>query len=275
MTDPGPKFGAVEVIEIAGKFEADDATFLIGGQATNLWAWFYQEKEQELQVSGPLTSPDIDYFGTQDVARGVAEALGGQISLPEPGDFTPNTAQITTTINGKPLVIDFLGAVLGVQTRELERGVSVIQLTAQVDGSPTNVLIRLLHPLVCLKSRIVNILHPATRRTDRIARAQAEAAIVVLRRFISDALDEPDGWTDVHHCFRQLYHYLRRDEYVKQADLKIGTDPLTILQAFADDPRIDQRYRNMTLKKMIAKIGKRRLSRPVRASAEQAPSGES
>ena len=66
MSDPDrPAFGASEVIEITSKFEADDNAFLIGGQATNFWAWLYQDKEPALKLKGPFTSEDIDYFGTQ------------------------------------------------------------------------------------------------------------------------------------------------------------------------------------------------------------------
>ena len=108
-------------------------------------------------------------------------------------------------------------------------------------ASRLKVRIKVMHPVVCLKSRIVNMLHPATRRTDRIARTQAEAAIVIVQRFISDALDDPDGWKDAQNCFREIFRYLRSDEYVKLADIKISVDPLKILRAFADNERIDRR----------------------------------
>ncbi len=212
-----------------------------------------------LKLKGPFTSEDIDYFGTQDVARKVAEALGGKLLLPERGDHTASTAQIVTAINGKPLLIDFLGAVLGIQNRELRRGVSVLEITADLDGKPTTVLIKVLHPLLCLKSRIVNMLHPLTRRSGRIARRQAEAAVVIVKRFINDALDDDqDGWKDAHDCFRQLYWYLRSDEYIKVADIELGIDPLIILRAFADDQHIDERYRELQIKKMISNIERRR-----------------
>ena len=61
IDDERPSFGAAEVIEIASKFEAADDTFIIGGQATNFWAWFFQEKEPELKLRGPFTSQDIDF----------------------------------------------------------------------------------------------------------------------------------------------------------------------------------------------------------------------
>ena len=133
-----PTFGALEVIEITSKFDADDDAFIIGGQATNFWAWLYQEKEPDLKLKGPFTSEDIDYFGTQDVARNLANALDGRSLLPDRDNHTPNTAQIETTINGKPLKIDFLRSVLGVQDRELQRGgVSILEITAELDGKPT------------------------------------------------------------------------------------------------------------------------------------------
>ena len=250
--------------EYAQRFAENRIDFSCGGQATNFWAWLYQEKEPDLKLKGPFTSEDIDYFGTQDVARNLANALDGKLLLPDRDNHTPNTAQIETTIDGKPLKIDFLRSVLGVQDRELQRGgVSILEITAELDGKPTQVRIKVMHPVVCLKSRIVNMLHPATRRTDRIARTQAEAAIVIVQRFISDALDDPDGWKDAQNCFREIFRYLRSDEYVKLADIKISVDPLKILRAFADNERIDRRYRNRTLKPMIARIEKRRLSRRV------------
>jgi hypothetical protein len=261
MTEPErPTFGAAEVLEVASKFEADDDAFVIGGQATNFWAWFYQDKEPALKLDGPFTSEDIDYFGTQDIARNVAAALGGELYVPEPGEHTPNTAKIVANFHGKPLVIDFLGSVLGIHDREIRRGVSVFEVPTEIDGEQTKVLIKVIHPLLCLKSRIVSMLHPATRRTDNIARTQAEAARVIVRRFIGDAIDD-GAWGDVNDCFRQLYWYLRSDEFVKVADIKLGIDPLEILRHFADDKRIDKRYREMQIQKMISNIERKRRSR--------------
>jgi hypothetical protein len=259
--DERPPFGAADVIEISSKFEADDDAFIIGGQATNFWAWFYQDKEPDLKLKGPFTSEDIDYFGSREVAYAVAAALNGQLLLPVEGDHTPSTAQIVTQLHGKPLVIDFLGTVLGIYDRELRNGVSILEVAGDIEGRSVKVLIKVLHPLLCLKSRIVNMLHPATRRTDRIARTQAEASIVIVRRYIHDALDEQNGWKEARDCLATLYWYIRRDQYVKEADLKLGIDPVTIIRAFVDDARVDKRYRELQLKKMVANIQKRRASR--------------
>jgi hypothetical protein len=208
-----------------------------------------------------LTSEDIDYFGSQEVARSVADALGGKLLLPVRDDHTPSTAQIVTTINGKPLTIDFLGAVLGIGSRELRRGVSVLEIAGEIEGRLRTVLIKVLHPVLCLKSRIISMLHPATRRTDQVARTQAEASLVIVRRYISDTLNDDDGWKEARNCFDTLYWYLRSDEYVKVADMELGIDVLAIIRAFADDERIDPRYRELQVKKMIANIERRRAHR--------------
>ena len=132
MTDAErPAFGALEVIQLSSKFEQDDATFVIGGQATNLWAWYFQDADDVLRLEGPFTSEDIDYFGTQEVARNLAIALGGTLFIPKPGDITPSTAQVIAYINGKPITIDFLAGVLGVKNRELENGVVALSASAQ------------------------------------------------------------------------------------------------------------------------------------------------
>lgn len=261
MTIPEtPAFGAAEVIELTSKFESEDA-FLIGGQATNFWAWFYEGREPKLAKLGPFTSKDIDYFGSKEVAAAVANALDGKLLLPEPGDHTSSTAQIVVTFNGKHLIIDFLSVVLGIRNSELEKGVTILEIDAHLDTKPVKVQIKVLHPLLCLKSRIINLLHPTTRRTDLIAKAQAEGALIILCRFIDDALDDQNGWKDVHACFRRLFRYLRHDEYMKVADIKTSVDPLIVLKQFSEDIRIDHRYRNRTLKSMIAKIEGRRKNR--------------
>ena len=120
-----------------------------------IWARFYQDAAPEdLKLKGPFTSEDIDYFGSQEVACHVAAALGGELLLPAKDDHTPSTAQIVTAINGKPLKIDFLGAVLGIRDRELRRSVSVLEVEGDLDGRPTTVLIKVLHPVQCLMSRL-------------------------------------------------------------------------------------------------------------------------
>jgi hypothetical protein len=182
--------------------------------------------------------------------------------VPPIDNHTPSTAQIVVKLHGKELKIDFLGAILGVQDRELRRriSVSVFEVPAEIDGSSVKVLLKVLHPVLCLKSRIISMLHPATRRAGRIAQMQAEAAIVIVRCFINDALGAGD-WKEARDCFNTLYWYLRSDPYVKISDTELQIDALAVIRAFVHDERIDQRYREMQLQKMITNIERRRAAR--------------
>jgi hypothetical protein len=259
--DEPPRFSAEEVIQIASRLTVDDATFVIGGQATNLWVWFYAPREPKLQTSSPLTSQDIDYFGTREVARLFAEAIGGRLVLPSMDQMnTPNSTIVYATINGKALVIDFLHGILGVQHSELSRGVSIIAAEAEVDGKAATVQIAILHPVLCLKSRVANMLSPIMRRRDAFAWAQLHAIIVVVQRHIEESLARGD-WTEAHQCLSALFRYLRSDQFGKKVDQELNVDVLEIIRAFQDDARIDRRYRNFQLKPMITKIQGRRARR--------------
>jgi hypothetical protein len=82
------RFDAAEVIQIASKLTIDDGAFVIGGQATNLWAWLYRDHDAALRSDEPLTSKDLDYFGSFKVAESLAAALGADTE-----DLEANYAQ--------------------------------------------------------------------------------------------------------------------------------------------------------------------------------------
>ncbi|ANT54465.1 MULTISPECIES: hypothetical protein [Mesorhizobium] len=254
MSDEPARFGPVDVLQIASKLTIDDATFVIGGQATNLWAWFYQDRTPELSSSSELTSKDIDYFGTKKAAESLAQALGGKVYLPNADDMnTPNTAVVVAEVNGKKLQIDFMHGVLGLTKRELENGVSVIRLEADSDGKLLRADVAVMHPVLCLKSRVANMLSPATMRRDKFAWKQLYATIAILEVYIRDALDDGDI-KEVNRCFREIFNYLRSDRYGRRVVDELGVDPLKILETFASDSCLDERYRELTLGKMIDRI---------------------
>jgi hypothetical protein len=251
--------GAAEVIQITSKLEKDDAVFIIGGQATNLWAWFYRDRD--LTLKAPLTSEDIDFYGSAQSARRFAEAIGGELLLPEAGSSTPSTALVKARINGRTITIDFLNDVLGVSQRELEKNISEIALSAHDEaGRLVEVHVRLLHPVACLKSRVASILSPATRRRDSIAFGLLSAACVVVRCFIHDALDtgDRDDWREARRCFSSLFAYLRSHEYGRRAHRDTPEDILHIVKGFAFDDRIEPRYRHNQLSVMVSMIEKKR-----------------
>ena len=264
--DDEPRFGADDVVEVASKLAEDDGTFLVGGQATNLWAWYYAGSDPALDPSNPMTSKDIDYFGSFKAAEALAEALGGKAYRPDKDTMnSPSTALVIATLGGRKLEIDFLNGVLGVSRRELEQGVSVLRAPAKVDGLDVFVNVPLLHPLLCLKSRVANMLSPATLRRDQIAWAQLHAAIAIVGAYVSDTLEAGD-WKEAKACIQDLVAYLRSDTYARQAEAELGVDLIDILRRFEDDAAIDARYRERTLKPEIEKLAEKAAARAAKRS---------
>ncbi len=251
MTDDTAALGPAEVIPIVSNLTADDGAFIVGGQATNLWAWFYRDRAPYLRTQGPFTSQDIDYFGEIDVAQKLADALNGTVSRPSKDTMnTPNTAVVEVNIGGRTIRIDFLNKLLGIQKKEAERGISELLLPA---AGGTTVAVSLMHPLLCIKSRVANILHPATRRTDSTAMRQLHAAYHVGKIYIDHSLEDGDH-KEATSFFQGMFEYLRHNEFGRQAHIKTPVDLIGILQAFANDQRLDPRYLRYNLAEQIADI---------------------
>lgn len=242
------------VIDIVSLLSDDDRAFVVGGQALNLWAEHYAQSAPELHAFRPFTSKDIDYFGQKEVAIKLANALNGKLRLPDIGDATFQTAAVEAEVNGVHIQIDFLNHVLGI-SRGIEAGVVDLIIPYTQGGAKATVTVRLMHPLHCLQSRVANIIK--LRRTDEIARRQAEAAPIVLRAFIADALADGDqqAATDT---LQALFKYLRRDYYGRDAHKILSHDPLEIIRHFSDDERIDTRYRSNNMVAMLAEVARHR-----------------
>lgn len=162
---------------------SDIQATVVGGQAINFWGEFFWERAQaELAEYAPFTSKDIDYYGTKAAAQELACKLGGKAIFPTPGDNTPNSALVLAEINGRSIEIDFLGTVLGVLPSEVDNGAILITSEQHNNGIPTTVSIRVLHPFLCLKSRVANMI--TLRRTDDVARRQYAASFIILREYI-------------------------------------------------------------------------------------------
>ncbi|MDO8369770.1 MAG: hypothetical protein Q7S71_03505, partial [Candidatus Nitrotoga sp.] len=99
----------------------------------------------------PYLTQDADVLATKHDARIVATELQGILRIPEPDDHTPNTAIVTyKTPDGRTLFIDFMGTLIGLTNEEIRK------LAVELEH-PDYGFIRILHPTLVLKSRIVNL----------------------------------------------------------------------------------------------------------------------
>jgi hypothetical protein len=163
---------------------SSEDTVLVGGQALALWSQIYRVLPPN-ELSGGISS-DIDFIGSVSAAKTVGRALnrgGGSWKLHEvdPGDATPQTARLSLTVKDEGYKeIDFLGAIVGVDTDQLKTRAVGIRLPSLSNG------LKIIHPLDLLASRLSNLADIPEKR-DAQGVAQARLAIAVVRAFISQA----------------------------------------------------------------------------------------
>jgi hypothetical protein len=148
---------------------------LVGGQALAFWADHLQVERPATLISG--VTADADFIGDSALARDLGRHLGWRVWIPALDDSTPQTGKVTQRIkNGGIKQVDFLSGVAGLTTKDLAR--RAIEMEVPEIG-----LLRVLHPIDVLDSRIQNLHLLPEKRTDAGV-AQAHLAVGVARAFI-------------------------------------------------------------------------------------------
>lgn len=129
-----------------------------------------------------------------------------------------------------------------------------------VDGFKGSVPLTIMHPLHCLQSRAANII--TLGRKDEVSKRQLNATVLILRAHISEVLayspEEPKGSRKIAQAILgDLTHYLTKDIVGVQVYGRTETNPIEIVKAFRDDPRLDQRFRDNQVHAMIEQIAAR------------------
>jgi hypothetical protein len=220
-----------------------------------------------LHAFGPFTSKDLDYFGHRAAAKKLADALGGQVQYPPHDSVTPQSAKVVATIDGIRIEIDFLVNVIGV--RNPRQGAVEIVVPITTDAGPGELSIPVMHPLHCFQSRVANRL--VLRRSDGTALVQADAAPIVLREYISEAIRDGDR-REAMHTLNALFKYLRSDTTGRRAhEVCPVYDPAGIIDHFRADSRLDWRFRKFNLATMSFELRRRRNAMAKRARPPSTP----
>jgi hypothetical protein len=148
---------------------------LVGGQALAFWADHLQVERPANLVSG--VTADADFIGDSLLAKDLGKRLGWQTWIPALDDSTPQTGKVThRTKNGGVKQVDFLSGVVGLTSKDLARRAIEMEV-------PDIGLLRVIHPIDVLDSRIQNLHLLPEKRTDA-GIAQARLAVDVAREFI-------------------------------------------------------------------------------------------
>jgi hypothetical protein len=148
---------------------------LVGGQALAFWADHLRVERPANLVSG--VTADADFIGDSLLAKDLGKRLGWQTWIPALDDSTPQTGKVThRTKTGGVKQVAFLSGVVGLTSKDLARRAVEMEV-------PDIGLLRVIHPIDVLDSRIQNLHLLPEKRTDA-GIAQARLAVDVAREFI-------------------------------------------------------------------------------------------
>lgn len=172
------KFTADDFKLVTDKVATDpERLILVGGQAIEVWAVLFD-------VPSPLgkgiaLTEDTDWLGGKRDAQWLCSLLEGpaKIDLQFAKDFdgTPSSAVAFIQRGDRILLMDFLRAICGPTNEDVKR----LAVRVDLDGGA----IKVLHPLLCLHSRLANLREiPAKRNANGIA--QAKWMIEIFRTYL-------------------------------------------------------------------------------------------
>jgi hypothetical protein len=132
-----------------------------------------------LKSDTPYLTQGADDLATKHDARIFATELHETLHIPKPDDNTPNTAIVNYKItDGRTLFVDLMGTLIELTNEEIRK-------TTVEFEHPEYGFIRILHPPLVLKSRIVNLHHLQSRR-DTNGIEQARLALSVAKAFFDN-----------------------------------------------------------------------------------------
>jgi len=133
--------------DFAGLLATQEPLLLVGGQAVNLWALYYEPHTVEL---APFVSRDVDVLGDRETLAAL-----GRIADTKPQFFPvkPPTNEVGVVIakdaRGLPLLIEVLRHVHGVSNEDLREPVYTVALGKTHVQAPS--------PIALLQAKIANV----------------------------------------------------------------------------------------------------------------------
>ncbi len=159
---------------------------LVGGQAVNFWASYYERRVSELARESPFTRKGIDFCGDQRAVRICAERLGGEARIATFDDATPNSGTVVfVDAGGVTRTLDVVSAPFGLDAAEVHDTAVPVEILDDAKAS-TGVSFFVMHPVLCMESRVHNVVGlPAQYDTEQ-GRKQLRASILFAAEFVRD-----------------------------------------------------------------------------------------
>ena len=212
---PDGRLSLDETREVLARLDGIANLILVGGQAVSFWGDYFASEDGYLETHGPLTSCDVDFLAGRSEVFDAEQRLGTKASIPTMDDHTPNTGLIHfKNPAGKDIRIDFLGSVHGVSHRD------VVKTAVTVEWHGTRLLV--MHPMLCLQSRLANMTIPNYRNDHSLG--QLEACVHIVNRQIAAELKQNNLRAALN--LAEFVADLAVEDQAKEVYLKRGIDIL-------------------------------------------------
>lgn len=253
-----PPLSDGEVARVLGflaPVSADRSIILVGGQAVSVWAQRLRIADRR-PSSDLLASKDIDFEGSADAARAVAELLGGRSRVPSFDHHTPLTGVVFfDDSNGIERRIDFLVAPLGLDGRDVRD--TAVEVEVEVGAGAPQATLWVMHPERVMESRIANL--QILGIDDAHAMAQLRTSIAISRewsRFLlaDDSIPERDRVRGVLRLNERIFRKCVRDLHFRQLFADRGIDPFDAV--LADDDRLPSAFRERRYPQMREQLSR-------------------
>ncbi len=133
--------------DFSGFLATKKPVLLVGGQAVNLWALYYEAHTVDL---APFVSRDVDVLGDRETLAALGQVAGAK---PQFFPVKPPTNEVGVVIakdsNGFPVLIEVLRYVHGVSNEELREPVYTLALG--------EVTVQVSSPIALLQGKIANV----------------------------------------------------------------------------------------------------------------------
>jgi len=145
--------------DFASLLLSDEPLFIVGGQAVNLWALYYNERTADLQ---PFTSRDLDILGDSNTLNHISKLVGKKATF---FPMRPPTNEVGVVVGetpaGETLPIEVLSYINGITNDELKSH----SYTMGFENS--DALVKVPDPIALLQAKIANVIDlPQAERQD-------------------------------------------------------------------------------------------------------------
>jgi hypothetical protein len=246
---------AEQILQKLGDELQNKQTILVGGQALNLWQSYFSDSDARLSDGPPMASKDIDFCGDARSARACATLLDGTALTPTPDDVnTPSTALVRfLDSTGKERVIDFVEFPFGLKLKRVRATALPVKLQP-IDG-PREVTLWVLHPVLCMFSRVHNTMGLPGYETSH-ALHQLAMSVRFARAFLMRLTDTRDSIRTFYRFAEEIYHFCHNTTAGREVLGRHGVDPFDAIPS--DHLTLVPKFRDVRYPQMVDFVARRR-----------------